>query len=78
MGTSAVPVKDEAELRILWSRPDTRKALLEGLSEKGYGTEQLVEINRLIDAEKSDLYDVLAYIAYSAKPITRNDRVVVH
>jgi type I restriction enzyme R subunit len=48
--------KNEAELRSIWSRPDTRKALLEGLSEKGYGTEQLIEISRLIDAEKSDLY----------------------
>jgi len=70
--------KDEAELRMLWSRPDTRKALLEGLSEKGYGTEQLIEISRLIDAQKSDLYDVLAYIAYAAKPIARNDRVLAH
>nr|WP_233466879.1 type I restriction-modification enzyme R subunit C-terminal domain-containing protein [Dolichospermum flos-aquae] len=28
--------KNEAELRTIWSRPDTRKALLAGLSEKGY------------------------------------------
>ena len=51
--------KDEDELRQIWSRPDTRKALLEGLAEKGYGEEQLTEISRLVDAEKSDLYDVL-------------------
>ena len=70
--------KNEAELRSIWSRPDTRKALLEGLREKGYGTEQLIEISRLIDAEKSDLYDVLVYVAYAAKPITRNDRVIAH
>jgi type I restriction enzyme, R subunit len=63
--------KNEDELRLLWSRPDTRKALLEGLAEKGYGDEQLTEISRLIDAEKSDLYDVLAYIAYAAEPISR-------
>ncbi len=70
--------KNEAELRSIWSRPDTRKALLEGLSEKGYGTEQLIEISRLIEAEKSDLYDVLVYIAYAAKPLTRHDRVIAH
>jgi type I restriction enzyme, R subunit len=67
--------KNEDELRLLWSRPDTRKALLEGLAEKGYGDEQLTEMSRLIDAEKSDLYDVLAYIAYAAEPISRYNRV---
>jgi len=67
--------KDEDELRRIWSKPDTRKALLESLSEKGYGDEQLGEIRRIIDAEKSDLYDVLAYIAYSLSPITRAERV---
>src|SRR3954471_14898525 len=40
--------KDEDELRTLWSQPDTRKALLESLGEKGYGGEQLHEIERLI------------------------------
>jgi type I restriction enzyme R subunit len=28
-----------------------------------------------VDAEKSDLFDVLEYIAFSAKPITREERV---
>jgi type I restriction enzyme R subunit len=32
--------KDEDELRALWGRPETRKALLESLQEKGYGGEQ--------------------------------------
>ncbi|NMF83230.1 type I restriction endonuclease subunit R [Nodosilinea sp. P-1105] len=70
--------KNEAELRQLWSRPDTRKALLDGLAEKGYGNEQLTEISRLIDAENSDLYDVLAYIAYANAPISRRKRVMAH
>ena len=58
----------------LWSQPDTRKALLDSLAEKGYGREQLREIERMIDAEKSDLYDVLAYIAFALSPITRQER----
>ena len=70
--------RDEDELRAIWSRPDTRKALLEGLAEKGYGEEQLTEISRLIDAEKSDLYDVLAYIAYTSPPMSRRERVLAH
>ncbi len=32
--------KDEAELRALWSAPDTRAKLLQGLAEKGFGREQ--------------------------------------
>ena len=70
--------KNEDELRAIWSRPDTRKTLLEGLAEKGYGEEQLTEISRLIDAEKSDLYDVLAYIAYASTPMSRRERVLAH
>ncbi len=70
--------KDEDELRALWSQPDTRKALLEGLEEKGFGKAQLAEVGCLIDAEKSDLYDVLAYIAFTQKPITRAERVAEH
>lgn len=33
--------KSEEELRTLWSDPTTRKALLEKLSEAGYGKEEL-------------------------------------
>ena len=67
--------KDEDELRRIWSRPDTRKALLTSLAEKGFSGEQLAEITRMINAEKSDLFDVLAYIAFASPPITRSERV---
>lgn len=67
--------RDEAHLRSLWGRPETRKALLESLSDKGYGEEQLAEISRMISAEKSDIYDVLAYVAFALSPISRQERV---
>ncbi len=67
--------RDEAELRRLWSDPVTRKALLSGLAEKGFGQEQLAEMQRVIDAERSDLFDVLAHIAYAMPPLTREQRV---
>jgi len=70
--------KDEGELRKIWSRPDTRRKLLEGLEEKGYGKEQLLDLSRMIDAEKSDLYDVLSYIAYAQSPMSREERVESH
>lgn len=66
--------KDESELRALWSVPDTRKKLLLGLAEKGFGHDQLAEMQKIIDAEKSDLFDVLAHVAYAIQPVTREDR----
>ena len=36
--------KDEDQLRALWSDPDTRKALLFGLADKGFGREPLAEM----------------------------------
>jgi len=70
--------KNEDELIALWSKPDTRKKLLEGLAEKGYGGEQLAEVKTLIDAEKSDLFDVLSYIAFAFPPVSREERVNSH
>lgn len=66
--------KDEDELRALWSTPDTRRKLLDGLTEKGFGREQLAEMQKIIDAENSDLFDVLAHVAYALAPRTREER----
>jgi len=66
--------KDEAELRAIWSAPDTRARLLQGLAEKGFGHDQLAEMQKIIDAEKSDLFDVLAHVAYAKAPLTREVR----
>jgi len=66
--------KDENELREIWSAPDTRRKLLEGLAEKGFGKDQLAEMQKIIEAEKSDLFDVLANVAYALEPLTREER----
>jgi type I restriction enzyme, R subunit len=73
-GTLPEFFKDEAELRELWSVPDTRVKLLQGLAEKGFGKDQMAEMQRVIDAEKSDLFDVLAHVAYALPPLTREER----
>ena len=65
---------NEAELRAIWSAPETRKKLLQGLAEKGFGGAQLTEMQKIIDAEKSDLFDVLAHVAYALAPLTREQR----
>jgi type I restriction enzyme R subunit len=69
--------KDEDELRALWSLPDTRKKLLDGLAEKGFGKDQLGEMQKIIDAENSDLFDVLAHVAFALQPISREERAGV-
>ncbi|OQX70517.1 MAG: restriction endonuclease subunit R, partial [Candidatus Cloacimonas sp. 4484_275] len=68
--------KSEEELREIWSNPITRKTLLEKLDEAGFGKEELTTLQKLINAEKSDLFDVLEYVFNSdIKPITREERV---
>ncbi len=67
--------KSEEELRKIWSSPITRKALLQKLAEAGYGLDELSTLQKLINAEKSDLFDVLDYVSFAMKPITREKRV---
>lgn len=54
--------KDEEELRKLWSNPLTRKILLENLDTAGFPKDDLLTLQKLVDMEKSDLYDVLEYV----------------
>jgi type I restriction enzyme R subunit len=66
--------KDEDELRRLWSDPDTRRKLLTGLADKGFGREPLADMQKVIEAEHSDLFDVLAYVSFAAPPVSRAER----
>ena len=68
--------RDEDQLRELWSDPATRKALLDGLAGKGFGREALAEMQKAIEAQDSDLFDVLAYVAYTRAPIPRSERAI--
>ena len=65
---------DEDELRAIWSKPDTRQQLLAGLANRGFTTDQLRDMQRLIDAERSDLFDVLAYVRFASPTQTREER----
>lgn len=67
--------KSEEELREIWSNPITRKALLQELEQAGFGMEELTMMQSLINAENSDLFDVLEYVAFLQTPITRELRV---
>ena len=68
-------LKSEEELREMWSSPITRKALLKKLEDNGFTKQDLKSIQSLIEAENSDLFDVLEHIAYQKKPIPRKTRV---
>ncbi|MFY0674510.1 MAG: DEAD/DEAH box helicase family protein [Bacteroidia bacterium] len=68
--------KNEEELKKLWSNPLTRKTLLENLDSAGFPKDDLLTLKKLVDMEKSDLYDVLEYVIngdYTA--MTREARV---
>ncbi len=68
--------KDEKELQEIWSYPKTREALLKKLDIAGFGKQPLNSLKKLINAENSDLFDVLKYVFDSDfQPITRQERV---
>jgi type I restriction enzyme R subunit len=67
--------KNEDELRRMWSSPITRNELIKKLEDNGFSKPDLKQIQTLIEAEDSDIFDVLEHIAYSKKPIPRTVRV---
>ena len=68
------PFKHEDELRTVWSNRDTRRALLERPSERGYDAQVLLKIRQAIMAEKRYLFDLLAHIACATEPVTKAER----
>jgi len=66
--------KNEDELRAIWSVPSTRAELLRQLGNAGFPTSELASIQELIDAQNSDLFDVLEFVKYALKPISREVR----
>tara|TARA_R110000868_G_scaffold411730_1_gene708141 strand:+ start:5199 stop:7517 length:2319 start_codon:yes stop_codon:yes gene_type:complete len=67
-------VADEDQLRAVWSDPDNRERFIDQLSDRGYDADRLDDIRRLVDAQDSDLFDVLSYIMFTNPPKTRQAR----
>jgi type I restriction enzyme R subunit len=65
----------EEALRKLWANPITRNELLKKLEQHGCAKDDLVKLQEMIEADSCDLFDVLEYISYARKPITRAERV---
>jgi type I restriction enzyme R subunit len=67
--------ENEEQLRSIWSDPTTRETLLSNLNDLGYDSEKLEDMKALIDARDSDVYDVLAFVAYASEAMSRKERV---
>jgi type I restriction enzyme R subunit len=65
----------EEELRKVWANPLTRRDLMQKLEKEGCHKDDLVNLQELISAEDSDLFDVLKYIAYAKPTVSRAARV---
>ena len=68
--------KDEDELKTIWSNPISRRTLLDNLEASGFTKQDLLTVQKLINMENSDLFDVLDYILNGNYiSITREERV---
>ncbi|MBL6606111.1 MAG: DEAD/DEAH box helicase family protein [Alphaproteobacteria bacterium] len=68
-------LESEERLRELWANPMTRRELLKKLEDAGCHRDDLEKLQELIEAQDSDLFDVLEYIAYAKSPVSRAARV---
>lgn len=66
--------KDKRDLQEQWANPTTREQLLKKMGDAGYGVDILTQIRTLIDADNSDLLDVLEYVSFNTTPIERAER----
>ncbi len=65
----------QTELRQQWASPMTRQNLLQKLAEVGYGQDELAMMQSLINAEDSDMLDVIEYVQFTTPPMSRTKRV---
>lgn len=54
--------KDEEQLRAICSNPVTKTTFLESLDEMGFPKDDLLTLQKLINMENSDLFDVFEYV----------------
>ena len=67
--------KTQRELQSLWANPTKRVELLKRLEDEGFDKKNLDGLQKIFQAEDSDLLDVLAYIVYARIPLSRTERV---
>jgi type I restriction enzyme R subunit len=67
--------KDVEQLRTIWANPSERALLFAELEMAGFGTNNLKDLKSMMNAEGSDIFDVLAYLSFNTPMKTRKERV---
>ena len=67
--------KDVEHLRTIWKNPHHRADFLKELENLGFGTKNLKDLKSMMNAEDSDIFDVLAYLSFNTPMKTRKERV---
>ncbi len=62
---------DSTDLKNAWVNSDGRTKLIEELENRGISIEQLMEITK---QKEADPFDMLCFVAYNLKPLTRKQR----
>lgn len=60
-----------AEFKQHWMNPQEREEIIEKLAENGISIEHLQET---VDLKEADIFDVLCFVAFNLKPLTRKQR----
>ena len=66
--------QSEHDLRLAWVNPETREKFLKNLEYIWLDAEQIENLKKVFEAEKSDIFDILAYISYGNEIKNRTER----
>ena len=61
-------------MRLAWANPETREKFLKNLEYIWLDAEQIENLKKIFEAEKSDIFDILAYISYGNEIKNRTER----
>ncbi|EAL5360002.1 DEAD/DEAH box helicase [Campylobacter jejuni] len=67
---------DEAKLREIWSKQESRKNFLKSLENDGVDENVLKNLSEIFDKKDCDIYDVLAHLSFNSEIKTRQERVL--
>ena len=66
--------QNEHDLRLAWANPETREKFLKNLEYIWLDAEQIENLKKIFEAEKSDIFDIKAYISYGNQMKNRDER----
>ena len=66
--------QNEHDLRLAWANPETREKFLKNLEYIWLDAEQIENLKKIFEAEKSDIFDIFSYISYGNEIKNRTER----